>query len=122
MYINLSNIKIVLDPGVKHISKVACMAISGSLENGLLMVGTDSNVITIYKDRIDFGKCLNSDLEAYSGHIFGNYYKEYGNIIYRFGANLKCSLFTKTIDYKGIMAPTEPDNQALYSLIYPKFA
>lgn len=122
MYINLTNLRIVLDSSVKHVSKVACMAISGSLENGLIIVGTDSNLITIYKDRIDFGRCVNEELEGYSGHIFGNFYKEYGNIVYRFGSNLKCSLFTKTIEYKGIMAPTVPDNEILFKLIYPKFA
>jgi len=121
MYINLSNIKIVLDSTVKHIAKVACMAISGSLENGLILVNTDSNTITIYKDRIDFGKCMNPDLNGHSGHIIGNFYKEYGNIVYRFGSNLKCSFFTKTIEYKGILAPTCPDNDVLFSLIYPRF-
>lgn len=97
------------------------MAISGSLENGLILVGTDSNLITIYKDRIDFGRCMNAELSAYSGHILWNFYKEYGNIIYRFGPNLKCSFFSKTIDYIGIVPPTCPDNYDLYNLIYPKF-
>lgn len=97
------------------------MAISGSLENGILLSGSESNLITIYSDRIDFGKCLNNDLIEFSGHLFSNFYKEYGNIVYRFGSNLKCSWLSKTIDYKGIMAPTTPDNETLYHLIYPRF-
>lgn len=111
----------MLDSSVKHITQVACMAISGTLENGLMLVGTDSNVITIYNDRIDFGRCVNDELEGVSGHIIANFFKEYGNIVYRFGSNLKCSWFSKTIDYSGVLPPTIPDNEMLYRLIYPRF-
>lgn len=121
MYININNINIQLDGSVKHITRTACMAISGNLENGLFLTGTDRNLITIYKDRIDFGKTINPELNNIYGHVVGNFYKEYGNIVYRFGTNFKCSLFTKTMDYCGILAPTVPDNEVLFNLIYPRF-
>lgn len=121
MYIG-NIIDIRLSKEVKHITKTAAMTISGSLENGLLFVGTDKNPITIYKDRVDFGKSINPELEGIVGNFFPNFYREYGNIIYRFGSGYKCSLFTKTLDYVGIMAPSIPDNLHLFNLIYPKFA
>lgn len=121
MDVSLKNIRILLDSGVKHISKTACMAISGSLENGLLLTGTYDNVITIYRDRIDFGKSINPELKSIYGFIAANFYREYGSIIYRYGPNLKCSFFSKTIEYKGLYPPTQPDNPQLFNLIYPKF-
>lgn len=122
MNVNLNEIKIVMDPGVRHISKTACMAISGAIENGLILSGTSKNVITIYKDRIDFGKSITPELENVYGFIIVNFYREYGNIVYRFGSNLKCSFFSKTIEYKGVFPPEEPDNIQLFNLIYPKFS
>lgn len=121
MLINLNNISIVLDASVKHISKTACMALSGVLENGMVLSNNQIVKITIYKDKIDFGLCKNPELSSVSGLIFTNYYKEYGNIVYRFGSNFKCSFFSKTIEYVGAFAPTKPDNQQIYSLLYPKF-
>ncbi len=121
MYIDLNEISIRLDSSVKHITKVACMALSGTIENGLVISQNPSADIVIYKDRIDFGKCLNSELSHVSGLIFTNFYKEYNNIIYRFGSNLKCSFIGRTIDYVGSLAPTTPDNEQLYQLIYPRF-
>ena len=47
---------------------------------------------------------------------------EYGNVIYRFGSNLKCGWLSKQIDYIGTMAPTSPDNIEIFNLIYPRFA
>ena len=122
MYINLENIKIDLDSSVRHISKVAAMALSGNLENGLLFSGTDSNPIVIYNDRIDFGPCHNPELAGISGLCGPNFYMEYGKVIYRFGSNLKCSFWTKTIEYDGFLAPSTPDNPQLFALIYPRFA
>ena len=121
MLINLNNISIVLDASVKHISKTACMALSGVLENGMLLSNNQIVKITIYKDKIDFGLCKNPELSSVSGLIFTNYYKEYGNIVYRFGSNFKCSIFSKTIEYVGVFPPTKPDNQQIYELLYPKF-
>lgn len=122
MYIDLHNIKITLDSSVKHISRTACMALSGTIENGLLLTANPSAAIVIYKDKIDFGRCVNPELNSVSGLVFPNYYKEYGNIIYRFGSNLKCSFFSKTIEYVGAFAPTSPDNEQFYQLIYPRFS
>ena len=118
----LENINIILDSSLRHITKTAAMALSGSLENGLLFTGTDKNLIIIYKDRIDFGKSINPELNGVVGNFFPNFYKEYGNIVYRFGSGYKCSFFTKTLDYIGVMAPIVPDNQQLFNLIYPKFS
>lgn len=116
------NINIELDSSVKHISQVAAMALSGSIQNGIVLVGNDSNKIVIYKDRIDFGKTYNSEFEGISGNIAPNFYLEYGKVIYYFGSNIKCSFFSKTIEYKGLFPPTVPDNRELYNLIYPRFA
>lgn len=122
MFINISNLSISLDSSVKHITKTACMALSGTIENGLLLTNNETARIVIYKDRIDFGQCLNPELSGFSGMIFPNFYKEYNNIIYRFGSNLKCSFLGSTIDYVGMLAPTTPDNPQLFNLIYPRFS
>lgn len=123
MYFDLNDISIVLDSSVKHISEVAAMMLSGTLENGMILANNHQPRITIYKDRIDFGQCLNPELSSMSGLIFPNFYKEYGSIVYRFGGNLKCSFFSKTIEYVGFdfLAPTSPDNPQLFPLIFPKF-
>ncbi len=119
---NLQTINIELDSSVKHISKVAAMALSGSIENGLLFVNSNSNKIVIYSDHIDFGMSHNPELNGVYGMFFTNFYMEYGKVIYRFGSNIKCTFVTKTIEYKGIFAPTTPDNCEIYNLIYPRFA
>ncbi|MBQ6726699.1 MAG: hypothetical protein IJQ89_08995 [Bacteroidales bacterium] len=124
MYVDLNALRITLDSSVKHISKTACMALSGSIENGLLLSRNPDATIVIYNDRIDFGKCLEPELATVSGRLgfIPNFFKEYGNIVYRFGSNLKCSFFGKTIDYTGMFPPTSPDNYDIYQLLYPKFA
>lgn len=122
MYIELNQVVVELDSSVRHISSIACMHLSGILENGMVLANNSTPHIKIYKDRIDFGVCYNSELLDISGPVFQNFYKEYGNIIYRYGSNLKCSLWTRTLDYVGIMAPSIPDNEQLYNLIYPKFS
>ena len=84
------------------------MALSGSLENGLLLTANpDANIIIGISGRLD---------------IIPNFYMEYGNIVYRFGPNLKCSFWGKTIEYTGMLAPTTPDNNDIFQLIYPRFA
>lgn len=98
------------------------MAISGVIENGLVLNNNPSAQIVIYKDRIDFGRCYNPDLDGLAGLIFPNFYKEYSNIIYRYGCNLKCSFFNRTIDYVGSFPPIVPDNEDIFHVIYPKFA
>lgn len=122
MYIDINSLQIRLDSSVKHITKVACMALSGTIENGLMLTCNPNAPIVIFKDRIDFGQCLNPDLSGFSGLIFPNFYKEYNNIVYRFGSNLKCSFWDKSIDYVGIMPPETPDNEQLYHIIYPRFS
>ena len=123
-YIDLSALRIKLDSSVKHISRTACMALSGSIENGLLLSANPDAEIVIFNNRIEFGKCLHPELAGMSGRLnfIPNFYKEYGNIVYRFGTNLKCSLLGKTIDYAGSFAPTTPDNNDIFQLIYPRFA
>ena len=122
MYIDLNTLCISLDSSVKHISRTACMALSGTIENGLVLSNNADAKIIIYKDRIDFGRCLNTELDGVSGMVFPNFYKEYESIVYRFGSNMKCSLWSGTLDYVGILAPTKPDNIQLFNLIYPRFA
>ena len=121
MYIDFSKIKISLDSSVRHISQVACMHLSSVLENGIVLANNPTPNITIYRDRIDFGYCYNDELSNVSGLIFPNFYKEYGNIVYRYGSNLKCSFWNKTLDFVGLMPPSVPDNIQLYNLIYPRF-
>ena len=122
MYIDLNNIQIRLDSSVKHISKIACMTLSGAIEDELDLAYIAFPIITIYKDRIDFGKCLNSDLEGMVGFLgIPNFYMEYGNVIYRFDSGYSYSIWSKKIDYSGIFAPTVPDNVQLFNLIYPQY-
>lgn len=127
MNANFNRIQISLDSSVKHLTKVACMALSGYLENGIVLTNNPAATIIIHKDRIDFGKSLRPELNSYSGVLspmfpfFPNYYKEHQNIIYRFDSGFSYSLLTKTLDYVGIFAPTEPDNAEMFKLIYPRF-
>ena len=122
MYVDLNSLKISLDSSVKHITKTACMHLSGVLENGIVLSANPYANIVIYKDKIEFGSCMNQELSSVSGLVYPCFFKEYGNIIYRYGSNLKCSLFGKTLDYVGISAPSVPDNEQLYNLIYPKYS
>lgn len=123
-YVDLTALRIRLDSSVKHISRTACMHLSSSLENGLLLSANPDAEIVIFNNRIEFGRCLRSELAGTSGRLdyFPNFYMEYGNIVYHFGSNLKCSLLGKTIDYVGSFAPTVPDNNDIFQLIYPRFA
>lgn len=121
MYIDFNDIVIELDASVRHITSAACMHLSGILENGIVLANNPTPYIKIGKDKIDFGKSYNPDLIEMSGLICPNFYKEYGNIVYRYGSNLKCSFWNKTLDYVGLMPPSVPDNIQLYNLIYPRF-
>ena len=104
MYIDFNDIVIELDASVRHITSAACMHLSSILENGIVLADNPTPYIKIGKDK-----------------IFPNIYKEYGNIVYRYGSNLKCSFWNKTLDYVGLMPPSVPDNIQLYNLIYPRF-
>lgn len=121
MYIDFNDIVIELDASVRHITSAACMHLSSILEYGIVLADNPTPYIKIGKDKIDFGKSYNPDLMEMSGLIFPNFYKEYGNIVYRYGSNLKCSFWNKTLDYVGLMPPSVPDNIQLYNLIYPRF-
>ena len=121
-YVDLNSLCISLDKSVRNITKVACMGLSGALENGLyISQNTDAHIV-IYNNRIEFGQCLTPELSETSGWVFGNFYKEYSNIVYRYGCNYKCSFWSKQLDYVGSFPPSTPDNPALFELIYPKFA
>ena len=113
-------LNIRLDNSVKSISRVAAYHLSSVIANGMMI--SQNNDVVIYKDRIDFGRCNNAEFQGVSGNIAPNFYIEYGNIVYRFGSNLKCGWFSKQIDYVGTMAPTSPDNPEIFNLIYPRFA
>lgn len=117
---NTPLININLDSSVKSISLTAAYHLSSIIGNGIML--SRNNDIVIYKDRIDFGRCYNPELKGISGNIAPNFYIEYGNVIYRFGSNLKCGWFKKQIDYVGTLAPTSPDNPDIFRLIYPRFA
>lgn len=113
-------INVRLDHSVKSISRTAAYHLSSTIANGVML--SQNNDVIIYKDRIDFGECNNPEYQGVSGNIAPNFYMEYGNVIYRFGSNLKCGWFSKQIDYVGTMAPTSPDNSEVFKLIYPRFA
>lgn len=125
----LNSINIQLDSSVKSITRVAAMCLSGSIENGIVITQNENPNITIYKNRIEFGKCYNPMLQGYSGCIypyipnFGpNFYIEYGNLIYYYDSAYKCSFWSKELDYQGIFAPSVPDNVEIFNMIYPKFS
>lgn len=118
----LASPQIQLDPSVKHITPVACMVLSGIIENGICLTSNPYPHITIYKDRVDFGKCYNPELDAVSGLIIPFFCKEYGDIIYRYHNNFKLSFWNKTLDYIGVLPPQEPDNSTIFELLYPQFA
>ncbi len=116
----IRNINVRLDSSVKSISRAAACHLSSVIANGIMLA--QNNDVVIYKDRIDFGRCSNPEIQGMSGNIAPNFYMEYGNVIYRFGSNLKCGWLSKQIDYVGTMAPTSPDNPEIFNLIYPRFA
>ena len=116
----MSNINVRLDSSVKSITRTAACHLLSVIANGIMLA--QNNDVVIYKDRIDFGRCSNPEIQGMSGNIAPNFYMEYGNVIYRFGSNLKCGWFSKQIDYVGTMAPTSPDNPEVFNLIYPRFA
>ncbi len=122
MYLDLNDIKIIADNAVKHITRTACMALSGTIENGIVLTANPQCKITIYKDRIDFGMCYNPEISGIRGLIFPNFYNEYGNIVYHYGSNIKYSLWGKTLDYSGMIPPTAPDNQQFFDMIYPRLS
>lgn len=113
-------INVRLDRSVKSISRTAAYHLSSVIANGMML--SQNNDVTIYKDRIDFGRCTNPEIQGTSGNIAPNFYMEYGNVIYRFGSNLKCGWFSKQIDYVGTIAPTFADNPEIFNFIYPRFA
>lgn len=117
---NNSFINIRLDCSVKSISRTAAYHLSSVIANGIML--SQNSEIIIYKDHIDFGRCMNSEIQGTSGNIAPNFYMEYGNVIYRFGSNLKCGWFSKQLEYVGSMAPNFPDNSEIFNLIYPRFA
>lgn len=55
----LNSINIQLDSSVKSITAVAAMCLSGSIENGIIIAQNENPNITIYKNKIEFGKCYN---------------------------------------------------------------
>lgn len=116
---------IELDSSVKSITMTAAMCISGVIHNGLYLSQNYNPHIKIYKDKIEFGKCLNPSYNGITGNIdpyFPNFYIEFGNLVYYFNNAYKCSFFTKQLDYVGLMAPTVPDNVDIFNQIYPRFA
>ena len=60
--------------------------------------------------------------QGVSGNIFPNFFLEFGNLVYYFNDSYKCSIFNKQLDYKGAFAPTVPDNEQIFNMIYPRFA
>ena len=118
----LNSIDIQLDSSVKSITEVAAMCLSGAIENGIIISQNTDPSIRICKDRIEFGKCFNPDLYGMAGNIMTNYYLEYGNLVYRFDSAYKHSFLTNKLDYKGIFAPSVPDNEEIFDMIYPRFA
>lgn len=54
MLLDFNNIIVELDSTVRHISSVACMHLSGILENGIILTNNPAPHIIIYKDKIDF--------------------------------------------------------------------
>lgn len=113
-------ISIELDSSVKSISHSAACHLSSVIANGIVL-SQNSNA-TIYKNRIEFGRCNNPKYQGVSGNIAPNFYIEYGNVVYYFGSNLKCGWLNKRIDYAGSLTPTTPDNKEIFELIYPRFA
>lgn len=115
-----TSVNIHLDSSVKSITRTAAYHLSSAIQNGMLI--SNNNDITIYKNRIDFGKCTNPNFQGKTGMVAPNFYIEYGNVMYYFGNNLKCGWLHKQLDYCGEFPPTSPDNESIFNLIYPRFA
>lgn len=118
----VQSINIQLDSSVKSITKVAAMCLSGAIANGIMLTQNPNPNIIIFKNKIEFGKCYNPDLQGVSGNVFPCFYIEYENLVYYFNSGYKFSIFGKRLDYAGIFAPSVPDNPKIFDLIYPKFA
>lgn len=118
----IQSIDVLLDASVKSLTKVAAMCLSGIIANGIVLAQNKNPNIKIYKNKIEFGRCDNSELIGISGNIAPNYFLEFGNLVYYYDNSFKCSLWNKQLDYKGFFMPTEPDNEYIYNMIYPKFA
>lgn len=98
------------------------MCLSGAIANGVVLAQNLEPKIKIFKNKIEFGKCFNPELQGVSGNVFPCFYVEYGNLVYYFNSGYKYSSWGKKLDYTGMFAPTEPDNPQIFDLIYPKFA
>lgn len=118
----IQSINIQLDDSVKSLTKIAAMCISGVLENGIFISRNENPDIKIFKNKIEFGKNCNPELYGVSGNIFPNFFLEFGNLVYYFNDSYKVSLWNKQLDYKGMFAPSTPDNPQLFNMIYPRFA
>lgn len=88
-----TSVNIHLDSSVKSITRTAAYHLSSAIQNGMLI--SNNNDITIYKNRIDFGKCTNPNFQGKTGMVAPNFYIEYGNVMYYFGNNLKCGWLHK---------------------------
>lgn len=119
---NIQSLNIQLDSSVKSITKVAAMCLSGTIANGIVLAQNENPHIKIYKNKIEFGRCNNPELIGLSGNIAPNYFLEFGCLIYYYDNSFKCSFWNKQLDYKGFFMPTEPDNEHIFNIIYPKFA
>lgn len=116
-----TNITIRLDTSVKSITHDAACYLSGLIQNGMII--SLNNNATIYKNRIDFGRCNNSDFKDFSGWIAQDFYIEYGNVLCHFNNNvIKHSWLSKQLDYCCIVPSTTPENEGIFNLIYPRFA
>ncbi|HBC20588.1 MAG TPA: hypothetical protein DC009_00460 [Porphyromonadaceae bacterium] len=113
------NLNIRLDDSVRSISLSAACHLSSIISMGVAM--SHGNSVVIYKDRIVF-KGNNANLVGQAGNVGPNFFIEYGDIVYRFGSNLKRGFFDKQIDYVGAFPPTTPDNPGIFNMIYPRFA
>lgn len=88
--------KIKLDSNVRGITQVACMHISGVIQN--LMAQTGKDELIIFPNKI---VCRKGWLSS---------------VNYNFGSNLCC--VNGVIDYVGFNQPIEPDNQMIYDELY----
>ena len=118
----VQSINIQLDSSVKSITKVAAMCLSGAIANGIVLTKQTNPNIIIFKNKIEFGKCVNPELQGMSGMVFPCFYIEYGNLVYYFNDAYKYSLWGKKLYYKGLFVPSKPDDPVIFELIYPKFA
>lgn len=118
----IQSVDIQLDSSVKSITEVAAMCLSGAIANGIVLARNMNPKVTIFKNKVEFGKCYNIEFEGVSGNVYPCFYIEYGNLVYYFNSGYKYSSWWKKLDYVGIFAPTEPDNPLIFNLTYPKFA